>query len=174
LLAVLTGCPKKPDATADAGAAVDAGAVAVDASVDTTTPDAASPTATAVTAATPHGCPAGKTAFVVDGKPACEIECGDKGKSNECTLPQVCIGKSPLAHAEAGAAPSFYCRTPPSGACPATNQAQFWGAGGKGVCETLCSKDNDPVCTAPATCKGSGQLLAVDGKMGEPHRYCRK
>ncbi len=183
LVVILPGCPKKKaDATPDAAVAaiVDASVATPDAATaDTTAVDAAIaalPTAaTVATVAAPHGCPAGKGAFIVDGKPACEVECGQtRGKGNECTLPLVCIGRSPLAGAEAGAAPGDYCRTPPSGACPGAGQAQFYAAGGKGVCETLCGKDNDPACVAPATCKNNGQLLAVDGKMGQAHRYCHK
>jgi hypothetical protein len=176
LVPALAGCPKKIDLSLEAGAADAAAAAPADAAVAAADAaaalDAATPTATHTA---PAGCGAGMVMMVVDGVKKCEQECHMKaGTGNECTLPQICIGKAPLANAEAGAPLGEYCRTAPSGACPNPNQAQFYSTTAHAVCETLCSKDNDPVCPTGTKCTGNGQLMAVDSKMAESHRYCKK
>lgn len=187
-VAALAGCPKKPGSSIPDGgalAAADASAPAVaDAAVTTDSTDAAAvaplstTTATAVTTATTaHGCPAGQTGFLVDGKHACETQCNaTKGSNNQCAEPTACLGVAPLAAADAGAALGEYCRTSPSGACSGANQAQFWNnnAGGRPTCETLCKAPNDTSCPSGMTCKGSAMLFLVNGKQGELHRFCKK
>jgi hypothetical protein len=177
LVPALAGCPKKIDLSLEAGA-VDAAAAAAPADAAVAAADAAAPLDAAAPVAThtaPAGCAAGSAMMVVDGKKTCEVECNmTKGTKDECNLPQICIGKAMLANAEAGAPLTMYCRTPPSGACPNPNSAQFYSTSAHAVCETLCSKDNDPVCPTGTKCTGEGQLMAVDSKMAQPHRYCKK
>jgi hypothetical protein len=174
LVPVVFGCGKLIPSTS-----TDAGTTTAAASPSTTDASDSGPAASgsAATTAAAHeghahaGCAGHQTAFFgTGGTQLCETICSVDG---DCKLPATCWGTGNLLNPDGSSGHvEKYCRQPPpDNVCTKPHQTAFFGHNASKICETFCASDAE--CTAPQTCKGAGQLLDGDGKMGPVEHYCK-